>query len=140
MADLAVAPGQPYIEVEYDYEYKFKDRMITIKQGECYLLVKKTNEDWWQVRKEEGSKAFYVPAQYVREVRRALMPPPKPLPHSGGGVGTRGGSVKSPLTTNTAEREVPNPLLNPTPASRTESAQHPPLYNCGSENSANKVV
>uniref|UniRef100_A0A8B9HDA0 Rho GTPase activating protein 12a n=1 Tax=Astyanax mexicanus TaxID=7994 RepID=A0A8B9HDA0_ASTMX len=81
MADLAVAPGQPYIEVEYDYEYKFKDRMITIKQGECYLLVKKTNEDWWQVRKEEGSKAFYVPAQYVREVRRALMPPPKPLPH-----------------------------------------------------------
>uniref|UniRef100_A0A8B9H581 Rho GTPase activating protein 12a n=1 Tax=Astyanax mexicanus TaxID=7994 RepID=A0A8B9H581_ASTMX len=95
MADLAVAPGQPYIEVEYDYEYKFKDRMITIKQGECYLLVKKTNEDWWQVRKEEGSKAFYVPAQYVREVRRALMPPPKPLPHSGGGVGTRGGSVKS---------------------------------------------
>lgn len=95
MADLAVAPGQPYIEVEYDYEYKFKDRMITIKQGECYLLVKKTNEDWWQVRKEESSKAFYVPAQYVREVRRALMPPPKPLPHSGGGVGTRGGSMKS---------------------------------------------
>lgn len=95
MADIAVAPGQPYIEVEYDYEYKFKDRMITIKQGECYLLVKKTNEDWWQVRKEEGSKAFYVPAQYVREVRRALMPPPKPLPHSGAGVGTRGGSIKS---------------------------------------------
>ncbi|XP_072524480.1 rho GTPase-activating protein 12a isoform X3 [Salminus brasiliensis] len=93
--DLAVAPGQLYIEVEYDYEYKFKDRMIAIKQGERYQLVKKTNEDWWQVRKEEGSKAFYVPAQYVREVRRALMPPPKPLPHSGVGVGTRGGSLKS---------------------------------------------
>lgn len=93
--DISIAPGQPYIEVEYDYEYKSKERMITIKQGECYLLVKKTNEDWWQVRKEEGSKAFYVPAQYVREVRRALMPPPKPLPHAGGGVGTRGGSLKT---------------------------------------------
>ncbi|XP_008285947.1 rho GTPase-activating protein 12b isoform X5 [Stegastes partitus] len=81
MADregLPIAPGQVYIEVEYDYEYKAKDKMVTIRQGECYMLVKKTNEDWWQVRKEEGTKAFYVPAQYVREVRRALMPPQKP--------------------------------------------------------------
>lgn len=81
MAELPIAPGQVYIEVEYDYEYKSKDRLITIHQGECYMLVKKTNEDWWQVRKDEGSKAFYVPAQYVREVRKALMPPPKPMPH-----------------------------------------------------------
>uniref|UniRef100_A0A8C2JQV0 Rho GTPase activating protein 12a n=1 Tax=Cyprinus carpio TaxID=7962 RepID=A0A8C2JQV0_CYPCA len=87
MAELSVAPGQIYIEVEYDYDYKFKDRVINIKQGESYLLVKKTNEDWWQVRKDEASKAFYVPAQYVRELRRALMPPPKPL----GGAG-RGGT------------------------------------------------
>ncbi|XP_073346601.1 rho GTPase-activating protein 12-like isoform X2 [Pagrus major] len=81
MAELPIAPGQVYIEVEYDYEYKAKDRLITIHQGECYMLIKKTNEDWWQVKKEEGTKAFYVPAQYVREVRKALMPPPKPLPH-----------------------------------------------------------
>ncbi|XP_042255560.1 rho GTPase-activating protein 12b isoform X3 [Thunnus maccoyii] len=81
MADregLPIAPGQVYIEVEYDYEYKAKDKMVSIRQGECYMLVKKTNEDWWQVRKEEGTKAFYVPAQYVKEVRRALMPPQKP--------------------------------------------------------------
>ncbi|XP_067462732.1 rho GTPase-activating protein 12-like isoform X3 [Thunnus thynnus] len=81
MAELPIAPGQVYIEVEYDYEYTSKDRLITIQQGECYMLVKKTNDDWWQVKKEEGSKPIYVPAQYVREVRKALMPPPKPLPH-----------------------------------------------------------
>nr|XP_015209500.1 PREDICTED: rho GTPase-activating protein 12 isoform X13 [Lepisosteus oculatus] len=80
--DLAIAPGQVYVEVEYDYEYKAKDRLITIKQGECYILLKKTNEDWWQVKKDENTKPFYVPAQYVREVRKALMPPQKPL-HSG---------------------------------------------------------
>ncbi|TNN31015.1 Rho GTPase-activating protein 12 [Liparis tanakae] len=72
------ALGQSSVEVEYDYEYKAKDKMVAIRQGECYLLVKKTNEDWWQVRREAGTKAFYVPAQYVREVRRALLPPQKP--------------------------------------------------------------
>lgn len=80
MADgegLNLTPGQIYIEVEYDYEYRSKDKVVTICQGEWYMLVKKTNEDWWQVRKEKGTKAFYVPAQYVREVRRALMLPQK---------------------------------------------------------------
>ncbi|XP_061776777.1 rho GTPase-activating protein 12-like isoform X3 [Nerophis ophidion] len=81
MAELPIAPGQVYIEVEYDYEYKSKDRIISIHQGECFMLVEKTNEDWWKVRREEGTKAIYVPAQYVREARKALMPPPKQRPH-----------------------------------------------------------
>ncbi|XP_077955846.1 rho GTPase-activating protein 12 isoform X10 [Gasterosteus aculeatus] len=81
MAELPIAPGEVYIEVEYDYEYEFKGRLVVIQQGECYMLVKKANEDWWQVKKEEGTKSFYVPARYVREVRKALMPPPKPLQH-----------------------------------------------------------
>ncbi|XP_040844015.1 rho GTPase-activating protein 12 isoform X1 [Ochotona curzoniae] len=81
MADRSarIVPGQAYIEVEYDYEYEAKDRKIVIKQGERYMLVKKTNDDWWQVKPDESSKAFYVPAQYVKEVtRKALMPPVKP--------------------------------------------------------------
>ncbi|XP_062067118.1 rho GTPase-activating protein 12 isoform X2 [Lepus europaeus] len=82
-------PGQVYIEVEYDYEYEAKDRKIVIKQGERYMLVKKTNDDWWQVKPDESAKAFYVPAQYVKEVtRKALMPPVKPL------VGLPSNSVK----------------------------------------------
>ncbi|XP_023557596.1 rho GTPase-activating protein 12 isoform X1 [Octodon degus] len=80
MADRSgkIVPGQVYIEVEYDYEYEAKDRKVVIKQGERYILVKKTNDDWWQVKPDENSKAFYVPAQYVKEVtRKALMPPLK---------------------------------------------------------------
>ncbi|XP_067398702.1 rho GTPase-activating protein 12 isoform X5 [Emydura macquarii macquarii] len=88
MADKGgkILPGPLYIEVEYDYEYDAKDKKIVIKQGERYILVKKTNDDWWQVKKDENSKAFYVPAQYVKEVtRKALMPPvkqPGGLPNS----------------------------------------------------------
>ncbi|XP_078519477.1 rho GTPase-activating protein 12 isoform X8 [Lissotriton helveticus] len=69
-----------YIEVEYDYEYDSKGKKIVIKEGEKYILMKKTNDDWWQVKKDENSKPFYVPAQYVKEVvRKALMPPPKQI-------------------------------------------------------------
>ncbi|XP_068790523.1 rho GTPase-activating protein 12 isoform X8 [Struthio camelus] len=80
MADkgVKILPGQIYIEVEYDYEYQAKDKKIVIKQGEKYILVKKTNDDWWQVKRDESSKPFYVPAQYVKEIpRKALMPPVK---------------------------------------------------------------
>ncbi|XP_062424927.1 rho GTPase-activating protein 12 isoform X5 [Rhea pennata] len=80
MADkgMKILPGQMYIEVEYDYEYEAKDKKIVIKQGEKYILVKKTNDDWWQVKRDENSKPFYVPAQYVKEIpRKALMPPVK---------------------------------------------------------------
>ncbi|XP_059495229.1 rho GTPase-activating protein 12b isoform X7 [Stegostoma tigrinum] len=81
--DASIVPGQIYIEVEYDYEYETKDRKITIKQGEKYILLKKTNNDWWQVKKEDGSKPFYLPAQYVKELpRKALMPPMKQVPVS----------------------------------------------------------
>ncbi|XP_060681051.1 rho GTPase-activating protein 12-like isoform X5 [Hemiscyllium ocellatum] len=81
--DTSIIPGQIYIEVEYDYEYEAKDRKITIKQGEKYILLKKTNNDWWQVKKEDGSKPFYLPAQYVKELpRKALMPPVKQVPVS----------------------------------------------------------
>ncbi|KAM8967537.1 rho GTPase-activating protein 12 isoform 4-T4 [Pelodytes ibericus] len=78
-------PGPVFIEVEYDYEYEYKNKKIVIKQGERYILMKKSNEDWWQVKRDENSKPLYVPAQYVKEVgRKALMPPVKPgmMPNS----------------------------------------------------------
>ncbi|XP_069770565.1 rho GTPase-activating protein 12b isoform X5 [Narcine bancroftii] len=81
--DIPIIPGQGYIEVEYDYEYEAKDRKISIKPGERYILLKKTNDDWWQVKKDDSPKPFYLPAQYVKELpRKALMPPVKRVPSS----------------------------------------------------------
>ncbi|XP_051718617.1 rho GTPase-activating protein 12a isoform X2 [Ctenopharyngodon idella] len=128
MAERSVAPGQTYIEVEYDYEYKSKDRLITIKQGESYLLVKKTNEDWWQVRKDEASKPFYVPAQYVREVRRALMPPPKPL-----SAACRGGT--GPIRPSGLEIQRPDENKKSPFPSPSSSALLPPRDDRGSPGS-----
>lgn len=138
MADRSLAPGQTYIEVEYDYDYKSKDRLITIKQGECYLLIKKSNEDWWQVRKDESSKPFYVPAQYVREVRRALMPPSKPLPHTVPGAGARGGTIRpSALEIQKSDDNKKSPCPSP---SVGHIALLPPRDDKGSPSSPTGLV
>ncbi|XP_064869778.1 rho GTPase-activating protein 12-like isoform X6 [Oncorhynchus nerka] len=127
--ELPIAPGQVYIEVEYDYNYKSKERLVSIHQGECYMLVKKTNGDWWQVKKEEGAKAFYVPAQYVREVRKALMPPPKPL-HLGH---HRGGSGGNPVRVKpiVLEMDRSNESLNVTSFSRPSPSSPSPSSSSG---------
>ncbi|XP_065118235.1 rho GTPase-activating protein 12a isoform X7 [Paramisgurnus dabryanus] len=138
MAERSVTPGRTYVEVEYDYDYKSKDRLITIKQGESYLLLKKTNEDWWQVRKDENSKPFYVPAQYVREVRRALMPPPKPLSHLVASTGTRGGTVRpSALEIQRSDDNKKSPCPSP---SAGHIALLPPRDDRGSPSSPTGLV
>ncbi|XP_073711974.1 rho GTPase-activating protein 12a isoform X2 [Misgurnus anguillicaudatus] len=138
MAERSVTPGRTYVEVEYDYDYKSKDRLITIKQGESYLLMKKTNEDWWQVRKDENSKPFYVPAQYVREVRRALMPPPKPLSHLVASTGTRGGTIRpSALEIQRTDDNKKSPCPSP---SAGYTALLPPRDDRGSPSSPTGLV
>lgn len=55
--------------VQYDFQYTAKDgRLVSIKPDERYILVSKTNEHWWHVRRDRRSRPFYVPAQYVKEI------------------------------------------------------------------------
>lgn len=55
--------------VQYDFCYTAKDgRLVSIKPNESYILVCKTNEHWWRVRRDQSSQPFYVPAQYVKEI------------------------------------------------------------------------
>lgn len=67
--------------MEHDYEYTARDgRCISIKPNESYILVSKTSDHWWHVRKDLDTKPFYIPAQYVREGPAATRGPQDPYP------------------------------------------------------------
>lgn len=55
--------------VRFGYEYAGRDgRVVSIKPNESYILLAKTNQHWWHVCKDQHSRPFYVPAQYVTEL------------------------------------------------------------------------
>ncbi|XP_063070960.1 rho GTPase-activating protein 9 isoform X2 [Engraulis encrasicolus] len=60
------------LEAQYDYSYRGTDgRQVSIREGERFLLLKKTNADWWQARRIGAGlkgKPVYVPATYVIEM------------------------------------------------------------------------
>ncbi|XP_067100341.1 rho GTPase-activating protein 27-like [Osmerus mordax] len=60
--------------VDYEFEYIARNgRQVSIKPNERYILVAKTNEIWWHVRKDLQTKPFYIPVKYVRELPSAAQ-------------------------------------------------------------------
>ncbi|KAF0025734.1 hypothetical protein F2P81_022615 [Scophthalmus maximus] len=56
------------VSVQHEFEYTAKDgRRVSIKPNESFILVSKTNDHWWRVRRDRHARPFYVPAQYVKE-------------------------------------------------------------------------
>ena len=52
MTVCGVTSGTVVLEAQYDYNYRAADgRQVCIREGERFVLLKKTNTDWWQVRK-----------------------------------------------------------------------------------------
>ncbi|XP_013859611.1 rho GTPase-activating protein 9 [Austrofundulus limnaeus] len=78
-----VPSGTVVLEAQYDYTYRGADgRQVCIREGERFVLLKKTNADWWQVRRigaASKTKPLYVPATYVTEVPITPMPSPQRL-------------------------------------------------------------
>lgn len=63
-----------YLKVLYDFKYKTAEgRQIVIQKDEKLYLLQKTNNDWWQVIRTREQRSFYVPATYVREIRRTAF-------------------------------------------------------------------
>lgn len=55
-----------YVKVLYDFQYSSEDgNEIKIKAGEELLLLKKSNENWWQVIRSSDGNPFYAPSSYL---------------------------------------------------------------------------
>ncbi|KAM3877550.1 rho GTPase-activating protein 9 [Diretmus argenteus] len=113
-----VPSGTVVLEAQYDYSYRGADgRQVCIREGERFILLKKTNCDWWQVLSQvrrigaaSKTKPLYVPATYVTEVPIAPMPSPQRLVMSA--------SLNSNL------RMLPKVSLSPSPSEPSYQEQH----------------
>ncbi|MGH0175824.1 UNVERIFIED_CONTAM: hypothetical protein FKN15_001006 [Acipenser sinensis] len=69
------------VEAQYEYEYRATDgKMVSIREGERFVLLCKSTEDWWQVRRlgdPPKAKPIYVPATYVTEVASTVKLVPR---------------------------------------------------------------
>ncbi|XP_034944641.1 LOW QUALITY PROTEIN: spectrin beta chain, non-erythrocytic 5 [Chelonus insularis] len=52
--------------------YPFSGQGMHMNKGEVMFLLNKTNPDWWNVRKADGTDGF-VPANYVREIEPKII-------------------------------------------------------------------
>ncbi|XP_068568477.1 rho GTPase-activating protein 9 isoform X4 [Cebidichthys violaceus] len=113
MTVCGVPSGTVVLEAQYDYNYRGADgRQVCIREGERFILLKKTNTDWWQVRRigaASKTKPLYVPATYVTEVPIAPMPSPQRL------------VVSASLSSNL--RILPRVSLSPSPKETTYNNQ-----------------
>ncbi|XP_057703254.1 rho GTPase-activating protein 15 isoform X2 [Corythoichthys intestinalis] len=116
-----VPSGTVVLEAQYDYNYRGADgRQVCIREGERFILLKKTNADWWQVRRigaASKTKPLYVPATYVTEVPVAPMPSPQRL------------IISASLNSNI--RILPRVALTPSPTEVGHHDQHQaskPIY------------
>uniref|UniRef100_A0A8C0H9F4 SH3 domain-containing protein n=1 Tax=Chelonoidis abingdonii TaxID=106734 RepID=A0A8C0H9F4_CHEAB len=67
--------GDVYVLVEYEFEYVAKDgTLISIKPNERYVLLRRTNDHWWHVKKSKDARPFYIPAKYVKELPPVTQP------------------------------------------------------------------
>ncbi|KAF8784538.1 rho GTPase-activating protein 15-like [Argiope bruennichi] len=55
-----------YVQVLYDFHYHTEDGdEVKMKAGEELLLLKKSNENWWQVIRDSDNRPFYAPSNYL---------------------------------------------------------------------------
>lgn len=56
----------PIVQALYSYSYEMQGgQQVSFEAGDCFVLLEKSTEDWWHVRKDNEN--FYVPANYMCE-------------------------------------------------------------------------
>ncbi|XP_071044338.1 rho GTPase-activating protein 12 isoform X1 [Parasteatoda tepidariorum] len=58
--------SEVYVQVLYDFAYHTEEgNEVKMKAGEELLLLKKSNENWWQVIRNSDDQPFYAPSNYL---------------------------------------------------------------------------
>ncbi|CAL1542371.1 unnamed protein product [Lymnaea stagnalis] len=52
--------------------YPYNGQGLTMEKGEVMILLQRTNDDWWQIRKADATEGF-IPANYVKEVEAKVV-------------------------------------------------------------------
>ncbi|XP_052269284.1 spectrin beta chain, non-erythrocytic 1-like isoform X3 [Dreissena polymorpha] len=102
--------------------YQYRGQGVTVEKGEVLILVQKTNNDWWQIRKSSGTEGF-VPANYVKEhepkvIQKHVQKPVK-IPEKVKVVKT---SMKTEVVK--VKRERPSSSLRRAPSMRSKANLH----------------
>ncbi|XP_041367474.1 rho GTPase-activating protein 12-like isoform X2 [Gigantopelta aegis] len=63
---MSLSSEKSVVVVLFDYTYENDTGSVRIKTGDEYVLLDKTNDEWWHVKRQGDDESFYVPAQYVR--------------------------------------------------------------------------
>lgn len=53
--------------------YAFEGQGMSMAKNEILILLNKTNDDWWSIRKMDGAEGF-VPANYIKEIEARPVP------------------------------------------------------------------
>ncbi|XP_071495619.1 rho GTPase-activating protein 15-like [Diadema antillarum] len=62
------------VKAKYAYDYKNGNGLPAhMEPGDVFTLIKKSNNDWWYVRKD-GEKPVYLPATYLQEQQDTAPP------------------------------------------------------------------
>ena len=72
-----------FIRALYDYSYQNNSgREIALIRGEKFLLLEKSNADWWKCLRDGEHKPMYVPANYVEVITNSEGVPVKTGKHA----------------------------------------------------------
>ncbi|XP_033104110.1 rho GTPase-activating protein 15-like [Anneissia japonica] len=96
-----------YVKAKYQYEYQsHSGEPRRMQPGDQFILIKKSNEDWWYVQQKGDPKGVYLPATYLEEIvnsNREGISNPKERMSS---FGNNRASLRSPIQVNSFENVI----------------------------------
>ncbi|XP_068231658.1 uncharacterized protein [Palaemon carinicauda] len=61
-----VSLKEDYVKVLESYSYFYEERPVAIYKDETLLVIRRSNDDWWQVVRPGEKRSFFAPAQHLK--------------------------------------------------------------------------